>query len=185
MSENSDKYRRAVDGFSAVVEAMPADKWSAPSPCENWTAAHVVGHVIGGTEMISAAQTGKEPDFSDPLGAAGDDPAKSYAAARDLALSTLTDEYLNKKVQSPFGEVPLDQMIGMILTNDVLIHTWDLAKAAGIDVKLDPELVEAAYNGLQPMDAMVRSESVFGPKVEPPADADMQTKLICFTGRTP
>jgi uncharacterized protein (TIGR03086 family) len=185
MSDNSDKYRRAVEGFSAVVDKVPADKWSAPSPCSGWTAAHVVGHVIGGSQMISAAQTGEEPNFADPLGAAGDDPAASYAAARELALSTLTEEYLNKQVQSPFGEVPLDQMIGMILTNDVLIHTWDLAKAAGVDVTLDPQLAEEAYNGLQPMDAMVRSDRVFGPKVEPPADADIQTKLICFTGRTP
>jgi uncharacterized protein (TIGR03086 family) len=185
MSENSDKYRRAVAGFSAVVDQIPAGKWSAPSPCTGWTAAHVVGHVIGGSQMISAARTGEAPNFADPLAAAGDDPAASYAAARELALSALTDEYLPKPVQSPLGEMPLDQMIGMILTNDVLIHTWDLAKAAGVEVTLDPQLAEEAYNGLQPMDAMVRSDQVFGPKVEPPPDADMQTKLICFTGRTP
>jgi uncharacterized protein (TIGR03086 family) len=184
MSENSDKYRRAIDGLNAVVDAMPADKWSAPSPCPDWTAAHVIGHVIGGTQMISTVKTGEAPNY-DPMANAGDDPAASYAAARDVALSTLTDEHLSKTVQGPLGEMPLDQLVGMILTNDVLIHTWDLAKTAGIDVKLDPQLVEDAYNGLQPIDAMVRSDQVFGPKVDPPADADMQTKLICFTGRTP
>lgn len=185
MTENADKYRRAVAGFSAVVDAVPADTWSAASPCEGWTAAHVVGHVIGGSAMISAVQTGATPDFADPLAAAGDDPASSYAAARELALSTLTDEYLATTVQGPMGEMPLDQLIGMILTNDVLIHTWDLGQAAGIDVTLDPDLVEQAYTGLQPLDAMVRSHNVFGAKIDPPADADMQTKLLCFTGRKP
>ena len=185
MSENADKYRRAVDGFSKVVDAVPADKWSAASPCEGWTASHVVGHVIGGTQMISVARTGGEPNFSDPLGAAGDDPPASWAAARMEALDTLTDDYLNKPVQSPFGEIPLDQLVGMILTNDVLIHTWDLARAAGIDVTLDPELCEGAYNGLQPLDAMVRSDQVFGPKIDSAADADIQTKLLNFTGRNP
>jgi uncharacterized protein (TIGR03086 family) len=185
MSENSDKYRRAVAGFTAVVDKVPADKWSAQSPCEKWTARHVVGHVIGGSQMISAVQTGETPDYSDPEKTAGDDPAASYAAARDLALSTLNDEYLNTTVQGPMGEMSLDALIGMILTNDVLIHTWDLAQAAGVDVSLDPELAEGAYNGLQRVDEMVRGDNIFGPKVEPPAGADIQTKLICFTGRTP
>ena len=184
MSENADKYRRAVAGFSAVVDAVPPDKWSAPSPCPDWTAKHVVGHVIGGAQWISTTKTGEAPNF-EPLDAAGDDPAASYAAAREAALETLTDEYLTKTVQTPMGEMPLDQFIGAILTNDVLIHTWDLAKAAGTDVTLDPQLVEDAYNGLQAVDAMIRQDRIFGPKVEPPPDADMQTKLICFTGRTP
>lgn len=185
MSENADKYRKAIEGFSAVVDQVPADKWSAQSPCPDWTAAHVVGHVIGGTQMVAAARTGEAPNFGDPLGAAGDDPAASFAAARDAALATLTDEYLQKPTQSPMGEMPLDQLVGMILTNDVLIHTWDLAKAVDVDVKLDAALVEHAYNSLQPIDAMIRQPQVFGPKVEPPADADMQAKLIAFTGRTP
>ncbi len=185
MSDNSDKYKRAVSGFSAVVEQVTPDKWSAPSPCAAWTARHVVGHVIGGSQMISAVQTGETPDYSDPVKSAGDDPAASYLAARDLALSALTDENLAKKIQGPMGEMPLDQMIGMFLTNDVLIHTWDLARAAGVEVSLDPALVEEAYNSLLPIDAMIRMPNVFGPKVEPPAGADATTRLMCFVGRQP
>src|SRR5947209_3005385 len=76
MSENSDKYQRAVAGFSAIVDAIPADKWSAKTPCENWTAAHVVGHVMGGAQMISGAKTGEAPNF-EPMDNVGDDPAKN------------------------------------------------------------------------------------------------------------
>ncbi|MDP1793927.1 MAG: TIGR03086 family metal-binding protein [Acidimicrobiales bacterium] len=186
MSENSDKYQRAVQNFSAVVDAVPSDKWDAASPCEGWTARHVIGHVIGGMQVISAVQTGVEAEFGDPLAAAGDDPATNYTAARDLALESLTEENLAQSVDGPGGgKMPLDQLIGMILANDVLIHTWDLAKATGGDATLDPELCEAALQGLEPMDAMVRSAGVFGAKVDAPADADVQTKLICFTGRRP
>ncbi len=186
MSENSDKYNRAVTDFSALVDAVPADQWDAPSPCEGWTARHVVGHVIGGMQVISAVETGAETQFGDPLAAAGDDPAKSYGAARDLALSCLTDENLATTVDGPGGgKMPLDQLIGMILANDVLIHTWDLGKATGIAITLDPELCASAMQALEPMDAMVRQANVFGPRVEAPANADVQTKLICFTGRQP
>ncbi|HWW53998.1 MAG TPA: TIGR03086 family metal-binding protein [Acidimicrobiales bacterium] len=185
MSENSDKYRRAVAGLSAVVNAVPADKWSAPSPCEGWTASHVIGHVISGTQMITTVVTGKSPEFGDPAAVAGDDPAAAFAKARDLALDALTEENLGKPVQSPMGEMPLDQQVAMFSTPDVLIHTWDLARAAGVDVRLDPQLVKETYEALLPIDAMIRMPNVFGPKVEPPAGADAQTVLICFVGRQP
>jgi uncharacterized protein (TIGR03086 family) len=185
MSENSDNYRKALDGFTAIVESVPNEGWSAPSPCPDWTARHVVGHVIGGTQMISAVETGIEPDYSDPAKTAGDDPVGNFAKARDLALHALTEENLAKIVKGPMGDMPLDQIIGMFIVSDTLIHTWDLARAAGIPVTLDPALVERTYNALLPIDAMIRMPNVFGPKVEPPDGADLQTKLMCFVGRRP
>jgi uncharacterized protein (TIGR03086 family) len=183
MSANSDKYRRAMTGFSAVVDKVSAGEWAGASPCDGWTAKHVVGHVISGTDMITVARTGKPAVFDDPIGVAGDDPTATFAAARDLALSTLTDEFLTKDVPSPMGDLPLDQILGMFLTNDVLIHTWDLAQATGIPIELDGQLVDEAYNGLLPIDAMIRQPGLFGPKVEPPDGADPTTRLMCFVGR--
>jgi uncharacterized protein (TIGR03086 family) len=179
MSEITDKYRTAVSGFSAVVDAVPADKWAAPSPCERWTAKHVVGHVIGGMGRIS----GNAADGPDPAELAGDNPAASYTKARDAALTALTPDNLAKIVAGPTGEMPLEQFVAIFLTPDVLVHTWDLARAAGQTVTLDEGLVKEAYDRVLPMDAMIRMPGVFGPKVDPPADADLQTELLCFLGR--
>lgn len=184
MSENSSQYQKAVEGLSAVVDAAPASVWAAASPCEGWTAAHLMGHLILGTKMISVVETGEGPDHAaDLLAVAGDDPAGAYAVARDLALSALTAENLGKIIPTPMGEMPLDQMIGMFMTGDALIHTWDLASAAGKDVTLDPVLCDQTYNKLLPVDGMIRSPGLFGPKIEPPAGASIQTQLLCFTGR--
>jgi uncharacterized protein (TIGR03086 family) len=183
MSTNSDKYCTAMAGFSSVVGSV--NDWSVSTPCEGWSARHLIGHVIGGMHMISALDTGKTFDWSDPAAAAGEDAAATFVKERDLALGALTEDNLTKPVQSPMGEMPLDQMIGMFLMPDVLIHTWDLGTGAGIKVALDPQLVEETYKALVPIDAMVRAPGVFGPKVEPPANADAQTTLICFVGRTP
>jgi uncharacterized protein (TIGR03086 family) len=185
VSDNSEKFRRAVAGMSAVVEAVPIDEWSASSPCAEWTAGHVVGHVIGAFHRVSAVETGTSFGPDDHVVAVGDDPAAAYAEARDRALGVLTEDNLAKNVQSPMGQIPLDQQVGMFSTPDVLIHTWDLAKAVGIDVKLDAGLVQETYDALLPMDDMIRMAGVFGPKVEPPPGADLQTTLMCFTGRQP
>jgi uncharacterized protein (TIGR03086 family) len=181
MSTNSDNFRTAIGGFSTVVGSV--GDWSAPSPCDDWTARDVVGHVIGGLQVISGVQTGKTPERRDPGANAGDDPAGAFRKQRDLALDALTEANVAKSVESPMGAMPLDQMMGMFLIPDVLIHTWDLGTAAGVAVQLDPRLVEDTYNALLPIDAMVRAPGVFGPKVEPPPNADAQTKLMCFVGR--
>jgi len=183
MSENSSKYLRAVDGLNAVLAAFPVSSWTSKTPCSDWTATQLAGHLVGGSQLISIVDTGIAPEESVDA-AAGSDPGGNYAKARDLAIASLTEANLAKNVPSPMGEIPLDQVLGMFLTGDVLIHTWDLARAAGQDVTLDAELVQEAYDRLLPLDAMIRMPGIFGPRVEAPAGASMQTKLLCFTGRS-
>jgi uncharacterized protein (TIGR03086 family) len=69
------------------------------------------------------------------------------------------------------------------MATDVLVHTWDLARAVGGDERLDEAAVAGAYSGLKPMDAMIRRPGVFGPKVEAPEGADLQTEFLSFLGR--
>lgn len=185
MNDSAEKYRRAVRGLSSVVEAVPADGWYTPSPCAGWTARQVVGHVIGGLRAVAAVEDGPPPDPDDPGVLAGGDPAAAFAAARDRALDVLTEDNLGRALAGPVGTIMLEQKVAMFSTPDVLIHTWDLARAAGIDVQLDPALVRETYAAHLPMDAMLRSQHVFGPRVECPEGADPQTALLCFTGRSP
>ena len=39
--------------------------------------------------------------------------------------------------------------------------------------------------GMEPIDDLLRSSGHYGPRVEVPADADEQTRLIAFIGRRP
>ena len=81
------------------------------------------------------------------------------------------------------GPMPFEQMIARFICADLLIHTWDLARAAGLDEKLNQEAVAHAYEGMKPMDDNIRVPGAFGPKVEPPEGADLQTQFLCFLGR--
>jgi hypothetical protein len=65
----------------------------------------------------------------------------------------------------------------------VPVHTWDLARTIGADEGLDEESVRQAYEALKPMDAMIRQPFVFGPRLEAPAGADVQTEFLYFLGR--
>jgi uncharacterized protein (TIGR03086 family) len=83
------------------------------------------------------------------------------------------------------GTHRLDEAIAMFFMGDVLLHTWDLARATGQDETLDPEVVHDMLIGMEPLDDMLRASGQYGPKVDVGADADEQTRLIAFTGRDP
>jgi hypothetical protein len=45
--------------------------------------------------------------------------------------------------------------------------------------------VRRLYEGMEPIDEILRQSGHYGARVEVAADADEQTKLIAFTGRHP
>ena len=83
------------------------------------------------------------------------------------------------------GPSSFEQNIDMICTPDVLVHTWDLARATGLDETLDAEEVHRFVEGMEPHDAAMRASEHYGARVPVPDDADEQTRLIAFVGRQP
>ena len=106
-----------------------------------------------------------------------------WNSARDTFFAGITTGDLSTQLPGPFGPMPAEQMIGRLISSDVLVHTWDLARAVGGDEQLDQDAVAAAYSGLKPMDAMIRRPGVFGPRIDV-SDADLQTEFLSFLGRT-
>ena len=182
MSDVVDRYTRLCDQFGARVEAAPDDAWNNPSPCPDWTARDVVNHIVGGQRSIVGAVTGTEPAPPAPDADPKQTWRESFAAVQE---ALQREGALEAKAATPMGEMPLEFMVGRIYASDVLIHTWDLARAVGGDERLDADAVAQAFKGMQTMDAMLRQGNMFGPKVEPPAGADEQTQFLCFVGRQP
>ena len=69
------------------------------------------------------------------------------------------------------------------LTTDVLVHTWDLARAAGVEPALDAELVSAAVDALG--DGTTLPADMYAPPVAVPDEADLTNRLIARCGRDP
>lgn len=180
MTDVHERYMSVSRGFDARVRAVSPGQWEAPTPCEGWTAHDLMAHVVENHRGVIASVRGGE---STPLGA-GEDPKQAWEDA-SLAIIEITadPEAAATEVDGPTGKIPAGQVIGQFMTMDVLVHTWDLARAIGADERLDEEFVRQAYEALKPMDAMIRQPGVFGPKLEPPAGADAQTEFLYFLGR--
>lgn len=168
-----------IDGFDARVRAAAPDRWSAAAPCDGWTARDVVVHVGNNLHRLGAALQGHEPRQIGP----DEDVVSAWAEAKAAFEQGVSKGDLSTNVPGPFGPMPAEQVIGRLVATDVLVHTWDLARAVGGDETLPLDAVQGAYAGLKPMDAMIRQPGVFGPKVAPPEGADLQTEFLCFLGR--
>jgi uncharacterized protein (TIGR03086 family) len=180
MTDVQDRYRRVSTGFDAAVKAVTPDKWEVQSPCEEWRARDVVAHVVAGHRGVIAGVRGGE---STPLGA-DEDPKQAWEnASRAVDEITGDPQALAKEIDGPTGKMPAGQIIGRFVTMDLLVHTWDLARAVGAEERLDEPSVRHAYEAVKPMDAMIRQPKVFGPKLEPPPGADLQTEFLYFLGR--
>jgi uncharacterized protein (TIGR03086 family) len=73
-----------------------------------------------------------------------------------------------------------------ICTFDLLIHTWDLGQAVGIERPLPEDAVTACHRWLLQLPVEVlRAPGRYGPPVTVPDDADAQTRTLAFAGRNP
>ena len=179
MSERRARWDRITGPFTERVEQVPADRWDDPAPCEGWVARDVVRHLVEWVPGLLSSSAGIEPPS---IPSVDDDPAAAWAALRDWVAPLVDDE---REVEVRGQTWVLGAMVDAFVTGDVLVHTWDVARATGLDERLDPGEVHRMYEEMQPMDEALRSSGHYGPRVEVPADADEQTRLIAFTGRTP
>jgi len=182
MSEVSERYRRLATGVTDKIEQVPEDRWSSQSPCEKWTARDLVRHLVEVHGMFMGF-VGRElrpgPDVgSDPLGA--------WTSARDQMQSDLDDpERAGAEFDGLAGRSTFADAVDRFVCFDLNIHGWDLARAAGLDERIEPEELPKLWATAESFGDAIRSENVCGPPVEVPDDASEQDRLLAFLGRRP
>ncbi len=179
MGEISERYRRVAGRFTQRAGAVPDGAWENPAPCDGWLARDVVRHMVEWVPGVLGLDVPDGPSVDD-------DPAGAWKVVSDTIQARLDDpEAAAKERDIRPGRFSFENAVDMFVTGDVLVHTWDLARATGQDESLDADEVHRMFVGMEPMDDVLRKSGHFGPRVEVPADADEQTKLIAFTGRRP
>ena len=181
-------FARAVDGFGRRFEAIGPDQWGAPTPDAEWDVRLLANHVLVEglwapplLDGLTIADIGDRFD-GDQL---GDDPQATWRAASAAAIAAVRrDGALDGSVHVSFGDIPATEYVTQVLCDHV-IHSWDLSRGIGADDQLDDDLVEFAWAYFEPNAEAWRAGGSFGPKVELPPGADLQSRLLALTGRRP
>ena len=176
------RFRRLADHFDRVVSAVPDDRWTAPSPCADWTVADVVDHVAG-SEFDFLERQGLSADD-----ASGVDPVVRWRAARAAMQAAIDDpEVADRSFDGYFGPTTIAETIDTFYSMDLAVHAWDVARGAGLrelEVITDDD-IEHSRTQLAPVGDTVRMAGIFGEPVEVPDDAAEIDKFLAWTGRRP
>lgn len=178
----------ATRQLAELLANVADEQLTAPTPCAAYTLGDLIDHV-GGLALAFTAAAAK--DFSlTGAGPSGDaarlpDDWRTTIPAR---LTTLAEAWRDPAAwagMTQAGGVQLPGPIaGNVAINELVVHSWDIAKATGQPFRSDPASLAACLEFVS-MAVTEGRDSPFGPIVEVPADATPLDELVGLTGRNP
>ncbi|MDX3659436.1 TIGR03086 family metal-binding protein [Streptomyces sp. ID05-26A] len=181
----AERYRARAEAFETKVANVRSDQWENPSPCAQWTALEVVDHVIDMHGVM----------LGSPI-ARTEDPLTDFREARRQVQAALESDRAKGEVSTPAGPMTLEDHVDQVVSDDLVLHGWDLARATGQDETIPATDVERLWASATavPADLMerFRTPGAFGPGIEVygaevpvPPDAPLQDRLLGYVGRDP
>jgi uncharacterized protein (TIGR03086 family) len=160
-------------------------KWDRLSPCDAWDARAVLEHVIGFHDVLLLRPLGLKPERP------RDDPQRRWELTFHRLQEALGREGLFERVvevpavgTNPAAKLNAGKLVPR-LTQDVLVHTWDLARAIGADDRLDPGWCLVFFDQLPADPNALTASGMFAAPVAVDDQADVQSKLLARLGRDP
>jgi uncharacterized protein (TIGR03086 family) len=175
--------RMAGDEFARRLHRVT--DWDAPTPDAEWNVRALVAHVTEEQQWVSPLLDGRSFAQArllvEPL---GDDLVAEWDRHHEQASRAWRTHDERQHVQlSSDTMTALHYLTEQV--SDVVIHTWDLARAIGDDERLRDELVEAVWTVFAPQRETLRASGLYAAPIAVPDDAPLQYQLLALTGRDP
>jgi uncharacterized protein (TIGR03086 family) len=174
--------------FSDAVHQLSAEDWHRASPCADWRALDVLGHVGQATRFGTQLLLGAQPAWSpvDPPGALVEGvPATWWDDLADQARGAVGGVDLAQVVDSPAGPRSIADGLSFPAL-DLYVHGWDVARSGGADLVIPAEAIDFAHAVIDPAPAgQIRNARVFAAEQPAPAGATPSEAFLAWTGRDP
>lgn len=180
-------YERGTGWASSRISRVDPELLAVATPCSEWNLRDLLNHVIAGAHLFALMAKGEytRPPSGELLDFIGDDPGRSYAAARQEALAAFSAPgVLTSTLSAPFGEVAGRELLAIGFCDHV-IHGWDIAESTGQDSAIPADLADAAWSLAEGRLEQFRPTGRFAQRLNVADDATSQQKLIGYSGRTP
>ena len=195
----------AVRTASAAIAAVRPDQLGLPTPCGEYDVRALLGHLATVLDRVAALGDGADP-MAFPLvvtGIADDGWTQRWLAGAHEVQRAWTDAAtLDRMMTLPWAQQPGGRMLA-VYTNEVSVHTWDLAVATGQRPVWDEAVLSVAFAAIQMampaggrrerFDEMVRAKDLgrlvteppYGEAVDVAADAPLIDRVVAWNGRDP
>jgi len=165
---------------TALVESAAPGDWARRSPVPEWTALDVVRHLVEWSRGFLSGAGIHLP----ALDVAADPAAAWTQHVADVR--AVLEHPGGRVLRNPHtGDLPVDEAVDRFYTDDVWLHSWDLATALGRDPDLGADRCAAALDAMRRVEDVLRAGGQFGQAVPVADDALAQDRLIAFIGRDP
>jgi uncharacterized protein (TIGR03086 family) len=174
--------------FERVVRQLPSDSWDRPTPSE-LSVRELIEHVVAGNRFTAMLLAGVDRDEARAIVAGdqlGDDPIAAVVDSARQQRDAFAETAPGQPVAGPKGNVPAAAFLRFRLV-DLVIHAWDLRRAARLDETLDPQVVAGLVEMVEPHlgDMLAYGAYGAGPSGTLPFDASLQSRLLDWFGRRP
>jgi uncharacterized protein (TIGR03086 family) len=170
--------------FGSAVRSADGN-WDRSSPCTGWQARDVLEHVIGFHDVLLLRPLGLKPQRP------RDDPQRRWDLTYERLQEALGDKELFERVvevpaveNNPATQLDASKLVPQ-LTQDVLVHTWDLARSVGADDSLDPAWCAFFWDQLPADPNALSASGMFAAPIAVSGEADAQSRLLARLGRDP
>jgi uncharacterized protein (TIGR03086 family) len=173
-----------------VARARPADL-ARPTPCADWTLHGLITHMAAQHYGFAAAAAGDGDLARWRPRRLGSDPVADYRAAAETVLAAFAADGVPGR-QFPLPEIaagalfPAPQAVSFHFV-DYVVHSWDVARALGVEVHFAPDLLDAALDVARAVpggEYRLAPGAAFAPAVTgydgPPLD-----QVVALLGRSP
>ncbi|WP_347060363.1 TIGR03086 family metal-binding protein [Blastococcus sp. HT6-30] len=166
--------------LSALLDAVPPAGWTRPSPCEGWTAADVVEHMIGTQRdflTTHGVDLGEAPDVAA-------DPAAAWREHATRVAEAVSDEAVAARAfDGFFGPTTVGAAFEQFYVWDMVVHRWDVARAVGADAGLTDEELDRIEAGADVFGPALHMDGICRPALDVPEDADRTRRILARLGR--
>lgn len=179
----------AHDEFDRRIRRIGDADWHRPTPCTDWDVYALVNHVVVGGSRYGKLIRGNsreaflaERDLDALTGGA----LPAWESARGLCEAAFGEPgALERTAAFATGDIPGTALLQIRIV-EVTVHTWDLARALGLDEGFDAELGVVALEAWPalgiPREA--RGLTFFDEPTSGAAPSDLE-RLLRLTGREP
>jgi uncharacterized protein (TIGR03086 family) len=173
----------AADEMSRLVSGVRDDQLDSPTPCCDWTVAHLLAHVH---QFATAFTHNARKEQAQPVDGLVDDWREVIPGQLEqLARAWREESAWQGRVSA--GGVEMDASVNAVVAvEELTVHGWDLAVATGQNFRGDEARLDQVDRFFDLFAEQISAgEGPFGSEVIASEDATRLERTVARTGRDP
>ena len=188
--DGADLFGACLEQATMIVKQVLPMHYTNSTPDTDWDVNELIAHmlIVLQSVPIALAQPGAEQKTDiladDTIDQAALDINVHWQLAVDKAEAIVAEIDLDDIFVHDAKQTIVENFLTEV-AGDLLIHAWDLGESIGMPVRFAPALAEAVMETtLIPNQTMRNSHTLFADSINPPANADIQARLLALFGRS-